>query len=66
MNIYCEKFVQLNIVFLDVCEKMLHKLEVQNRILTFVESLVKVENYKVILKSVNHLQQLLKGTPAPT
>lgn len=57
--------MQLEITFLDICEKLLHKLEVQNKILAYVHGLGKVENYKVILKSVNQIQQMLKGTILP-
>ena len=45
--------MQLDVIFLDECEKLLHKLEVQNKILGYVENVSKVDNYKVILKSVN-------------
>ncbi len=33
----------------------------QNSILDFVRGLGKVDNYKVILKSVNKIHQMLKG-----
>ena len=62
MNNYVEKFVQLDITFLDECKKLLHRLEIQNQILGYVQGLGHVDNYKVILKSVNHIQQMLKGT----
>lgn len=42
MNLYKEKFMQLEITFLDVCDKLLHKLEVQNKILAYVHGLGKV------------------------
>jgi hypothetical protein len=42
MNICGEKFNQLDVVFLDGCSKLLHKLEVQNQILGYVHGLGKV------------------------
>lgn len=62
MNNYLEKFVQLDITFLDECKKLLHRLEIQNQILGYVQGLGHVDNYKVILKSVNHIQQMLKDS----
>lgn len=61
MNLFLEKNAQLDIVFLKKCKETLHVLTVQNEILNYVNSLSKVENYKVILKSVNKIHQMLKG-----
>lgn len=65
MGLYEDKNSQLDIVFLQKCKDLLHLLEVQNQILGYVRSLDKVDNYKVILKSVNKIHQMLKGTLLP-
>lgn len=37
-----------------------HKLTVQNEILAYLKSLSKIDNYKIILKSVNKIHKMLK------
>jgi hypothetical protein len=55
------KHNQLEISFLDECLKIRHKLSVQNNILGYINSLSKVNDYKIILKSVNNIKKMLKG-----
>lgn len=42
------------------CFEIKHRLSLQNEILAYIKSLAKIDNYKVILKSVNKIKKLLK------
>ena len=57
---YRDKHDQIEITFLNKCKELKHKLELQNEILAYIKSLAKIDNYKVILKSVNKIQKMLK------
>lgn len=57
---YREKHDQIEITFLEKCKEIKHKLTVQNQILAYLKSLSKIDNYKIILKSVNKIHQMLK------
>lgn len=55
-----ERKDEIEITFLKKCEEIKHKLSIQNQILAYLKSLSKVDNYKIILKSVNKIHKLLK------
>lgn len=42
--------------------RIAHKLTVQNEIIAYIKSLSKIDDYKIILKSVNNIKKMLKGT----
>ncbi len=58
---YKKRENEIEIKFLEKCWTIHHKLKVQNEILNYCKSLSKVDNYKVILKSVNKIKEMLKS-----
>lgn len=59
---YKKEHIQLEIRFLQECFRVAQKLTVQNEIIAYIKSLSKVNDYKIILKSVNNIKKMLKGT----
>lgn len=59
---YKSQHIQLEITFLQESFRIAHKLTVQNEIIAYIKSLSKIDDYKIILKSVNNIKKMLKGT----